>query len=111
MKNQEFAQKLENATTLESVMNLRNTVTAPAYIAACKEKALKVKWDYVLYSIPMSTFKKYTGMHGCGDHFSFNIPMTAKGNFKELRGLSVQGYVIEKQGGRFQNALILLKSI
>ena len=111
MKNQEFAQKLENATTLESVMNLRNTVTAPAYIAACKEKALKVKGDYVLYSIPMSTFKKYTGMHGCGDHFSFNIPMTAKGNFKELRGLSVQGYVIEKQGGRFQNALILLKSI
>ena len=111
MKNQEFAQKLENATTLESVMNLRNTVTAPAYIAACKEKALKVKWDYVLYSIPMSTFKKYTGMHGCGDHFSFNIPMTAKGNFKELRGLSVQGYVIEKQGCRFQNALILLKSI
>jgi len=56
MKNQEFAQKLENATTLESVMNLRNTVTAPAYIAACKEKALKVKGDYVLYSSPMSTF-------------------------------------------------------
>ena len=111
MKNQEFAQKLENATTLESVMNLRNTVKAPAYIAACKEKCLKVKGDYVLYSIPMSTLKKYTEMHWCGDHFSFNIPMTAKGNFKELRGLSVQGYVIEKQGGRFQNALILLKSI
>lgn len=111
MKTLEFNELLNNANDLESVMNLRNQVSAPAYIAKCKQKAIKVKGDYVLYSIPMSTFKKYTGMHGCGDHFSFNIPMTAKGNFKELRGLSVQGYVIEKQGGRFQNALILLKSI
>lgn len=111
MTNKEFNEKLKNATTLESVMNLRNTVTATVYIAACKKKALKVKCDYVLYSIPISTLKKYTGMHGCGEKFTFKVSDNARGNFKDLRGLTVTGYVIEKQGCRYTNALILLKSI
>ena len=111
MTNQEFNEKLDQSTSVIELIRLRNNVKAPQYIAACKSKLNRHHEGYVLYSIPMSTLKRYTARTGCGESFYFKISDNARGNFKDLRGLTVTGYVIEKQGCRYTNALILLKSI
>ena len=110
MKNLEFQNLLYNANTVESIISLRNTAKAPTYVRACKVKLLKVHEDYIWYDISLGTLKKYTNHTDCGERFLFFVPMTARGNFKELRGLSVYGYVLEKQGGNYQNALLLIKT-
>jgi len=111
MKNLEFQNLLNNANTVESIIGLRNMAKAPTYVRACKVKLLKVHEDYVWYDISLGTLKKYTNHTDCGERFLFFVPMTARGNFKDLRGCWVKGYVVEKKGSRFQEGLVLLKRV
>lgn len=111
MKNQEFNELLEKCDSVENIITLRNSVKAPAYIAACKIKLLKMYSGYVKYYVPVSTLKKYTTHTDCGERFCFDIPTSARGSFKDIAGLRVVGYVVEKTGSMFSNALVLIKTI
>ena len=111
MKNLEFQNLLDNANTVESIIGLRNIASAPSYIRACKVKLLESHEDYVWYNVPLGTLKKYTNHTDCGECFLFFISITARGNFKDLRGCWVRGYVIEKKGSRFQEEVVLLKRV
>lgn len=111
MKKEEFNELLERCDSVENIITLRNTVKSPSYVAACKMKLLKIKSDYVTYYVPVSTLKRYTTHTDCGERFCFDIPTSARGSFKDIAGLRVVGYVIEKTGSRFSDALVLIKII
>lgn len=106
MKTIEFYALLDNANTVEDLMQLRSNTNCTRFVKMCNEKVIDRAYQegYKLHVISTSYLKQFTPSTGAGQHFEFKVPERCR----IFKGANVNGYVLEKlNGGR--SAVIVYK--
>ena len=106
MKTIEFLSYLDNANTVEDLMQLRSNTNCPRYIKMCKKKVRDLAYQegYKIRVISTSYFKQFTPFTLAGEYFEFKVPERCR----IFKGTSVNGYVLEKTN-KGRSAVIVYK--
>lgn len=106
MKTIEFYALLDNANTVEDLMQLRSNTNCTRFVKMCKEKVREIATleDYKFRIISTSYLKCFTPQTLSGKHFEFKVPERCR----IFKGTSVNGYVLEKTN-KGRSAVIVYK--